>query len=66
MKKLFTKKHHEFLARFLAYELSVSDGYSIERQATIKGIARLLGSTLQNDNSKFDYKRFLKAANVPE
>jgi hypothetical protein len=64
MKKLFTQKHYEFLARFLAYELSMSD--SIERQATIKGIARLLGSTLQNDNSKFDYKRFLEAANVPE
>ena len=64
MKKLFSQRHYEFLARFLAYELSMSD--TIERQATIKGITRLLGSRLAEDNSKFDYKRFLKAANVPE
>ena len=39
---------------------------TVEREATIKGVTRLLGGRLADDNPRFDYKRFLKAANVPE
>ena len=60
---MFSKRHYEFLARFIAREMSVSD---VERMAVIAGLARLLASELQRDNGKFDRARFLEAAQVSE
>lgn len=46
---MFAKRHYEFLARFLARELSVAKESSnsrdrLDRACTIEGITRLLAS----------------------
>ena len=67
---MFTKKHYEFLAAFLAYERSVSTGENWDkdqlRTKTIDGLARLLARRLAQDNAKFNRKRFLEDCDVPE
>ena len=67
---MFSKKHYEFLASFLAYERSVSTGENWDadqqRTATIDGLARLLARRLEQNNPKFNRQRFLDACNVPE
>ena len=67
---MFSKRHYEFLASFIAYERSVSTGNNWDadqqRTATIEGIARLLAQRLEQDNPKFNRKRFLEACDVPE
>lgn len=67
---MFSKRHYEFLASFLAYERSVSTGMNWDadkqRTATIDGLARLLARRLEQDNPKFNRKRFLEASDVPE
>ena len=67
---MFSKKHYEFLASFLAYERSVSTGKNwdadTQRTATIDGLARLLARRLEQDNTKFNRSRFLEACDVPE
>ena len=66
---MFSKKHYEFLASFLAYERSVSTGKNWDtdqqRTATIDGLARLLARRLEQDNTKFNRSRFLEACDVP-
>jgi hypothetical protein len=67
---MFSKRHYEFLASFLAYERSVSTGETWDtdqqRTKTIDGIARLLARRLAQDNVKFNRKLFLEACDVPE
>jgi hypothetical protein len=67
---MFSQKHYEFLASFLAYERSVSTGLNWDadeqRTATIDGLARLLAMRLEQDNPKFNRKCFLEACDVPE
>lgn len=57
----FQQRHYEFLARFLGRELAVSEGWQVERKATIEGLVRLLARELQNDNPKFKPEVFFKA-----
>jgi len=67
---MFSKKHYEFLAAFIAYERSVSTGNNWDadqqRTATIDGLARLLARRLEQNNTKFNRERFLEACDVPE
>lgn len=54
---MFTKRHYEFFAQFFAREIEVSqDG---ARADIIRGIARLLASEFERDNSKFSRDKFL-------
>lgn len=59
----FSKKHYEFLAEFFKYEISIAaadkspDG-AVREQVT-RGLVRLLGARLREDNPKFDYTRFV-------
>ena len=67
---MFSKRHYEFLAAFLAFERSVSTGVDWDadekRTEVIDGLARLLARRLEQDNPKFNRKRFLEACDVPE
>ena len=56
---MFQQRHYEFLARFLARELAVSEG---ERADNVAGLTRLLARELERDNPRFKLDRFLKAA----
>lgn len=68
MLKLFRRAHYEFLARFFAYELSVTANPTsqegIIRNGALKGTARLLASRLEADNPNFDREKFLKACGL--
>ena len=62
--KMFSRKHYEFLADFLKYEIEVAHspaGYT-EREQVLRGVAHLLASRLERDNAKFDRAQFLRAA----
>lgn len=59
---MFSKKHYEFLASFLAYERSMSSGiYDRARLNVIDGIARLLARRLAERDTKFNRAQFLEA-----
>jgi hypothetical protein len=64
----FSKKHYEFLAQFFAYEISIATGdptpTGAAREQVTRGLVRLLGARLQQDNSKFDYAKFVAATEV--
>ena len=64
----FSKKHYEFLAQFFAYEISIAAGdptpTGAAREQVTRGLVRLLGARLQQDNPKFDYAKFLAASEV--
>jgi hypothetical protein len=65
----FTHKHYEKLASFFRFELEVSTAqtpYDRDRTNTIKGLIRLLATTMANDNPKFNTQRFYKAAGLKE
>ena len=59
----FSKKHYEFLASFFAYEISIAAGDSTPtgaaREQVTRGLVRLLGARLRQDNIKFDYAKFI-------
>jgi hypothetical protein len=61
----FTQRHYEFLAKFFARELFISEENTTQngavREMTIAGLARLLATELERDNAKFSRKRFLDA-----
>lgn len=76
----FSHKHYEALAAFYKYELEIAievqkstasfaSHQSIMAEAranTIRGLIRLLSLTLQNDNPKFNVKRFYTACGLEE
>ena len=64
-KPTFTQKHYVKLAAFFAYELSIAPEQQA-RTATVRGIVRLLASRLQDDNPKFDARRFYAACGMEE
>jgi hypothetical protein len=66
MRKMFSQRHYEVLARFLEYEISISDLNTTDRATVIKGIARLLANLLGNDNPKFNRTRFLAACGIED
>ena len=77
-KPTFTQKHYVKLAEFFAYELDIALDVAKEvactpsarsaevRVDTIRSIARLLSLSLQNDNPKFDARRFYAACGMEE
>jgi hypothetical protein len=58
---MFSKRHYEFLARFLGRELAMSEGWQVERKETIEGLCRLLARELERDNPRFKAEQFLSA-----
>ena len=75
MKSVFTQKQYCALASFFKHELSIAlamqesapEGFYTDastRVNTIKGTIRLLTIRLQEDNRKFDHKRFFKACGL--
>lgn len=64
----FSKKHYEFLANFFAYEISIAAGdptpTGAAREQVTRGLVRLLGARLRDDNPRFDYAKFVAATEV--